>query len=255
MEFRGTLLVLLCVALAVCEGKTRVKVFERGNRNKWPQAIVVGSNWQGFVTKTRQRLQLPANTFPVLKFYDSEDFEMQNPEEVDDGQYVFVDTSGQEVAPSLEGGALAHVPRDHFKTLGTKIHVWNYPSNENAESPPAEAPAVPNAPTGSVNPPSGGDQRQQIQAQISALNQQMDQLAASRQYAKAAQAQAQVEKLTAQLQSLPAADPNAARRAQIQSSMAQIEAKMDQAAANRKYAEAATLQGQHDQLKAQLNGM
>merc|ERR1712195_76442 len=87
------------VFAAMCEAKTRVKVFERGNRNKWPQAIVINNDWGNFVAQTRQRLQLPAGSSPVLKFYDSEDFEMQNPEEVDDNQYVFVDTSGQAVAP------------------------------------------------------------------------------------------------------------------------------------------------------------
>merc|ERR1740117_2457120 len=127
---------LLCSVLAaMCEAKTRVKVFERGNRNKWPQAIMINNDWGNFVAQTRQRLQLPAGSFPVLRFYDSEDFEMQNPEEVDDNQYVFVDTSGQAVAPPLTGGALAFVPRDHFKQPNTKIHVWNYPAGETAETP------------------------------------------------------------------------------------------------------------------------
>jgi hypothetical protein len=247
---RTALMLLACLSL-ICEAKIRVKVFERGNRNKWPQAMVIGSDWSEFVTKTRSRLDLPANNFPVLKFYDAEDFEMQNPQEVDDGQYVFVDTSGQEVAPSLEGGAIAYVPRDHFKKPGTKVHVWNYPAGETAETPPAEAgspaQAAPAASTGAA-----GGQRAQIEQQIQALNQKMDQLAASRQYAQAAQVQAQVEQLTATLKSLPAEDANAAKRAQIQAAMSQIESKMSQAAAARKYAEAAQLQQQYEQLQAQL---
>jgi len=80
----------------------------------------------------------------------------------------------------------------------------------------------------------------------------MEQLAASRKYAEAAGVQAQVEKLTAALNSLPAEDPNAARRANIQAALSQLQAKMEQAAASRKYAEAASLQQQYEQLQAEL---
>merc|ERR1712166_309903 len=199
---RVVCVLLLCtVFAAMCEAKTRVKVFERGNRNKWPQAIVINNDWGNFVAQTRQRLQLPAGSYPVLKFYDSEDFEMQNPEEVDDNQYVFVDTSGQEVAPALTGGAMAHVPREHFKSPNTKIHVWNYPAGETAETPIAD-----NA------PPAGGNQKAEIQAKIAQLNQQMDQLAAARRYGDAAKVQTMVEQLQAQLASMP--DQSSARRAE-----------------------------------------
>merc|ERR1712028_164337 len=223
---------LLCSVLAaMCEAKTRVKVFERGNRNKWPQAIVINNDWGNFVAQTRQRLQLPAGSYPVLKFYDSEDFEMQNPEEVDDNQYVFVDTSGQEVAPALTGGALAHVPREHFKSPNTKIHVWNYPAGETAETPIAD-----NAPPAQQQQQqqqqqqaapaavAGGNQKAEIQAKIVQLNQQMDQLAA-------------------------------ARRAEITQLLAQLNQRMDQAAASRKYAEAAQIQQQHDTLSAELKSL
>jgi len=252
---------LLCSVLAaMCEAKTRVKVFERGNKNKWPQAIMINNDWGNFVAQTRQRLQLPAGSFPVLRFYDSEDFEMQNPEEVDDNQYVFVDTSGQEVAPPLTGGALAFVPRDHFKQPNTKIHVWNYPSGETAETP------VPDSGVASAQqqqqqqqqqeqaaPAAGGNQKAQIQAKIAQLNQQMDQLAQSRRYGDAAKVQAAVEQLEAQLKAIP--DDSSARRAEIQSLLSQLEQRMDQAAASRKYAEAAQFQQQHDQLSAELKSL
>merc|ERR1712028_242715 len=205
MSSKFAICVLLCsVFAAMCEAKTRVKVFERGNRNKWPQAIVINNDWGNFVAQTRQRLQLPAGSYPVLKFYDSEDFEMQNPEEVDDNQYVFVDTSGQEVAPALTGGALAHVPREHFKSPNTKIHVWNYPAGETAETPIAD-----NAPPAQQQQQqqqqaapaaaAGGNQKAEIQAKIAQLNQQMDQAAASRKYAEAAQIQQQHDTLSAEL--------------------------------------------------------
>merc|ERR1711935_868301 len=231
MKFsRVVCVLLLCtVFAAMCEAKTRVKVFERGNRNKWPQAIVINNDWGNFVAQTRQRLQLPAGSYPVLKFYDSEDFEMQNPEEVDDNQYVFVDTSGQEVAPALTGGALAHVPREHFKSPNTKIHVWNYPAGETAETPIAD-----NAPPAQQN-------------------QQMDQLAAARRYGDAAKVQTMVEQLQAQLASMP--DQSSARRAEITQLLAQLNQRMDQAAASRKYAEAAQIQQQHDTLSAELKSL
>jgi hypothetical protein len=252
---------LYTALLAMCEAKTRVKVFERGNRNKWPQAIVINNNWDNFVAQTRERLQLPAGSYPVLKFYDSEDFEMQNPEEVDDNQYVFVDTSGQEVAPPLTGGALAFVPRDHFKTPNTKIHVWNYPAGETAETPISDTAAQPppaqqqqqQQATPGAAAAGGGDQKAEIQARIAQLNQQMDQLAASRRYADAAKVQTMVEELQAKLQSMP--DQNSARRAEIQNLLAQLNQRMDQAAAARKYAEAAQFQQQHDALSAELKSL
>merc|ERR1711865_568558 len=226
---------LLCSVLAaMCEAKTRVKVFERGNKNKWPQAIMINNDWGNFVAQTRQRLQLPAGSFPVLRFYDSEDFEMQNPEEVDDNQYVFVDTSGQEVAPPLTGGALAFVPRDHFKQPNTKIHVWNYPSGETAETP------VPDSGVASAQPQQQQQQQQEQAAPAAGGNQK-------------AQIQAAVEQLEAQLKAIP--DDSSARRAEIQSLLSQLEQRMDQAAASRKYAEAAQFQTQHDQLSAELKAL
>ena len=63
MSLCSRVLGLLLCGLLVCDAKTRVKVFERGNRNKWPQAIVIGPDWAGFVAKTRQRLNLPANAY------------------------------------------------------------------------------------------------------------------------------------------------------------------------------------------------
>eukprot|EP00657_Telonema_sp_P-1_P002030 TRINITY_DN14883_c0_g1_i1.p1 TRINITY_DN14883_c0_g1~~TRINITY_DN14883_c0_g1_i1.p1 ORF type:complete len:315 (+),score=74.53 TRINITY_DN14883_c0_g1_i1:62-1006(+) len=243
---------VLCVLAVMCEGKARVKVFHRGDRSKWPQAMIVGSNWDAFVNNVRTRLELPASTYPTLKLYDSEDFEMQNPEEVDNGQYVFVDTSGQEVAPSLDGGALAHVPRDHFKKVGTKIHVWNYQGNENAETPPPATNTQSSSPQAgrSASPPD--DQRAQLQARIAQLNQQMETFASNRQYGEAANAQAESERLTAQLESIPRADPNSAKRAQIQATLASLETQMEAAAAGRKYAEAAKLQEKHAALTVQL---
>merc|ERR1711865_878876 len=207
MKFsRVVCVLLLCtVFAAMCEAKTRVKVFERGNWNKWPQAIVINNDWGNFVAQTRQRLQLPAGSYPVLKFYDSEDFEMQNPEEVDDNQYVFVDTSGQEVAPALTGGALAHVPREHFKSPNTKIHVWNYPAGETAETPIAANVQTMveqlQAQLASM-PDQSSARRAEITQLLAQLNQRMDQAAASRKYAEAAQIQQQHDTLSAELKSL-----------------------------------------------------
>jgi hypothetical protein len=54
------------------------------------------------VQKSRDRLELPTDKFPVIRFYDDEDFEMQNIEEMDNNQRVFIDTSGQDVPPPLK---------------------------------------------------------------------------------------------------------------------------------------------------------
>merc|ERR1712195_366231 len=155
---------------------------------------------------------------------------MQNPEEVDDNQYVFVDTSGQEVAPALTGGALAHVPREHFKIPNTKIHVWNYPAGETAETPiadnapPAQQQQQQQQQQAAPAAAAGGNQKAEIQAKIAQLNQQMDQLAAARRYGDAAKVQTMVEQLQAQLASMP--DQSSARRAEITQLLAQLNQRM-----------------------------
>merc|ERR1712070_1127554 len=101
---RASLLALVAVMAslsAVDAAKLKVKVFIRGEPQKWGQKIVVPDTWEGFVTKSRERLELPVDKFPVIRFYDNEDFEMQNIEEMDNNQHVFIDTSGQDVPPPL----------------------------------------------------------------------------------------------------------------------------------------------------------
>ena len=71
--------------------------------------------------------------------------------------------------------------------LPAQVHVWNYPGGETAETPPSDA--APASSGAQQTPPQasssgGGGQRAQIEAQIAALNQQMEQLAASRKYAE-----------------------------------------------------------------------
>merc|ERR1719199_1466735 len=101
----SVLVLALVVALSVIAvsdaAKLKVKVFIRGEPQKWGQKIVVPDTWQEFVAKSRERLELLVDKFPVIRFYDNEDFEMQNNEEMDNNQHVFVDTSGQDVPPPL----------------------------------------------------------------------------------------------------------------------------------------------------------
>merc|ERR1712100_749022 len=101
MLSRAALLAVLLLAISVDSAKLKVKVFIRGEPQKWGQKIVVPDTWQEFVAKSRERLELPVDKFPVIRFYDNEDFEMQNNEEMDNNQHVFVDTSGQDVPPPL----------------------------------------------------------------------------------------------------------------------------------------------------------
>merc|ERR1719265_153303 len=105
MALRASLLALAALAItfsAVNAAKLKVKVFIRGEPQKWGQKIVVPDKWQDFVQKSRDRLELPTDKFPVIRFYDDEDFEMQNIEEMDNNQHVFIDTSGQDVPPPLK---------------------------------------------------------------------------------------------------------------------------------------------------------
>jgi len=90
-----------CLSVSVDAAKLKVKVFIRGEPQKWGQKIVVPDKWEDFVQKSRDRLELPVDKFPVIRFYDNEDFEMQNIEEMDNNQHVFIDTSGQDVPPPL----------------------------------------------------------------------------------------------------------------------------------------------------------
>merc|ERR1712159_609815 len=101
MLSRAALLAVLLLAISVDSAKLKVKVFIRGQPEKWGQKIVVPATWQDFVAKSRERLELPVDRFPVIRFYDNEDFEMQNIEEMDNNQHVFIDTSGQDVPPPL----------------------------------------------------------------------------------------------------------------------------------------------------------
>lgn len=39
----------------------QAKVFVRGEPSKWGQKMVVPGTWDGFVTKTRERLELPVD--------------------------------------------------------------------------------------------------------------------------------------------------------------------------------------------------
>merc|ERR1712100_789558 len=102
MLSRAALLAVLLLAISVDSAKLKVKVFIRGQPEKWGQKIVVPATWQDFVAKSRERLELPVDRFPVIRFYDNEDFEMQNIEEMDNNQHVFIDTSGQDVPPPLK---------------------------------------------------------------------------------------------------------------------------------------------------------
>merc|ERR1712159_671993 len=95
LRFSVLALVVALSVIAVSDAaKLKVKVFIRGEPQKWGQKIVVPYTWQEFVAKSRERLELPVDKFPVIRFYDNEDFEMQNNEEMDNNQHVFVDTSG-----------------------------------------------------------------------------------------------------------------------------------------------------------------
>merc|ERR1712100_215778 len=102
MLSRAALLAVLLLAISVDSAKLKVKVFIRGQPEKWGQKIVVPATWQDFVAKSRERLELPVDRFPVIRFYDNEDFEIQNNEEMDNNQHVFIDTSGQDVPPPLK---------------------------------------------------------------------------------------------------------------------------------------------------------
>merc|ERR1712070_228120 len=50
---------------------------------------------EAFVRKTRERLELPADKYPSIRFYDIEDFEVQNIEEMTNNMHLFVDLSGE----------------------------------------------------------------------------------------------------------------------------------------------------------------
>merc|ERR1719498_387711 len=110
MLSRAALLAVLLLAISVDSAKLKVKVFIRGQPEKWGQKIVVPATWQDFVAKSRERLELPVDRFPVIRFYDNEDFEMQNIEEMDNNQHVFIDTSGQDVPPRSSRSSVTSSP-------------------------------------------------------------------------------------------------------------------------------------------------
>merc|ERR1712100_894882 len=123
MLSRAALLAVLLLAISVDSAKLKVKVFIRGQPEKWGQKIVVPATWQDFVAKSRERLELPVDRFPVIRFYDNEDFEMQNIEEMDNNQHVFIDTSGQDVPPPLKQEQRHIFPNPILATRSRKVRA------------------------------------------------------------------------------------------------------------------------------------
>eukprot|EP00656_Telonema_subtile_P016826 TRINITY_DN18914_c0_g1_i2.p2 TRINITY_DN18914_c0_g1~~TRINITY_DN18914_c0_g1_i2.p2 ORF type:complete len:136 (-),score=33.69 TRINITY_DN18914_c0_g1_i2:494-901(-) len=79
----------------------KAKVFVRGEPQRWGQKMVVPDEWEAFVRKTRERLEIPADKYPLIRFYDIEDFEVQNVEEMTNNMHLFVELSGEAIPASL----------------------------------------------------------------------------------------------------------------------------------------------------------
>jgi hypothetical protein len=109
---RVLLLCLLAVLAsnARAEESLKAKVFVRGEPQKWGQKMVVPDDWAGFVAKSRERLELPADKYPNLRFFDIEDFEVRNIEEMINNMHLFIDLSGEQMPPSLRPDQLHTFP-------------------------------------------------------------------------------------------------------------------------------------------------
>merc|ERR1711957_1086633 len=108
-------LLLLCVLATLAsnvsaEESLKAKVFVRGEPQKWGQKMVVPSDWAGFVAKTRERLETPADKYPNIRFFDIEDFEVRNIEEMIQNMHLFIDLSGEQMPPSLRPDQLVSLP-------------------------------------------------------------------------------------------------------------------------------------------------
>merc|ERR1712159_894539 len=164
MLSRAALLAVLLLAISVDSAKLKVKVFIRGQPEKWGQKIVVPATWQDFVAKSRDRLELPVDKFPVIRFYDNEDFEMQNIEEMDNNQHVFIDTSGQDVPPPLSQ---------------EQRHIFPNPirAQQMGLPPPPPQPGYPIPQPGAAGAQGGAQQQvpQQIPQQVPQQQQQQQQ--------------------------------------------------------------------------------
>jgi len=112
----STRLLLLCLLAALASNVSaeqeslKAKVFVRGEPQKWGQKMVVPDDWAGFVAKTRERLEIPADKYPNIRFFDIEDFEVRNLEEMINNMHLFIDLSGELMPPSLRPDQLHVFP-------------------------------------------------------------------------------------------------------------------------------------------------
>merc|ERR1712166_921726 len=98
----GCLLALFVVSNVSAQAESlKAKVYVRGEPQKWGQKMVVPDEWEAFVRKTRERLEIPADKYPSIRFYDIEDFEVQNIEEMTSNMHLFVELSGEPIPVGL----------------------------------------------------------------------------------------------------------------------------------------------------------
>merc|ERR1740130_1755899 len=86
-------LLLLCVFATLASNvsaQLQVNVFVRGQPQRSGQKMVVPNNWPSFVSLARQQLEVPTSAYPMIRFYDIEDIEVQNVEELNNNMNIFI---------------------------------------------------------------------------------------------------------------------------------------------------------------------
>lgn len=135
---------------AQVEDSLKAKVFVRGEPQKWGQKMVVPGEWEAFVRKSRERLEIPQDKYPEIRFFDIEDVEVRNIEEMIDNMHLFVDLSGESMPPPLRPEQLHTFPNPLLQQqmgLGTEASApatTSAPAASQAQqaAPPAQPEAA-----------------------------------------------------------------------------------------------------------------
>merc|ERR1712086_902010 len=151
-------LLLLCVLATLAsnvsaEESLKAKVFVRGEPQKWGQKMVVPSDWAGFVAKTRERLETPADKYPNIRFF--------NIEEMIQNMHLFIDLSGEQMPPSLRPDQLHTFPNPLLQQqmgLEPDNGVAQQPAAaSNTAAAPQGSPQATDQQFGAVNSGAGAD--------------------------------------------------------------------------------------------------
>jgi hypothetical protein len=101
--------------------------------------MVVPDEWESFVRKSRERLEIPEDKYPQIRFFDIEDVEVRNIEEIIMNSHLFVDLSGESMPAPLRPDQIHTFPNP---LLQQQMGLGEAGANGAAATPQAASQAV-----------------------------------------------------------------------------------------------------------------